>query len=204
VPESIVTHLPDGVDLIDAAAIPLVAMTGDQLVREAANVQRGQTVLVTGAVGSVGRAAVHTAKKLGAQVIAGVRGKQLGEAASLGVAAAVAIDDSEGIANLRVLDAVADTVGGEIGAKLLAKVKPGGSFGFASFLPPGAAESRPDLKIKRVLAQANASKLREFADDVRDGKFILPIGKRLPLREAAQAHVMAEEGAVGKVLLLAK
>src|ERR1700745_1140889 len=39
VPESKVTHLPDGVDLVDAAAIPLIALTGDQLVRRAANVQ---------------------------------------------------------------------------------------------------------------------------------------------------------------------
>ena len=55
-----VTHLPDGVDLADAAAIPLISLTGDQLVRIAANVQKGQVVLVTGALGSVGRAAVHT------------------------------------------------------------------------------------------------------------------------------------------------
>ena len=77
VDDSDVTHLPDGVDLADAAAIPLISLTGDQLVRLATNVQKGQVVLVTGAVGSVGRAAVHTAKKLGAQVIAGVRLKDL-------------------------------------------------------------------------------------------------------------------------------
>ena len=75
VDDSEVTHLPDGVDLADAAAIPLISLTGDQLVRLATNVQEGQVVLITGALGSVGRAAVHTAKKIGAQVIAGVRGK---------------------------------------------------------------------------------------------------------------------------------
>ena len=73
--DSDVTHLPDGVDLTDAAAIPLISLTGDQLVRLATNVQKGQVVLITGALGSVGRAAVHTAKKMGAQVIAGVRGE---------------------------------------------------------------------------------------------------------------------------------
>src|SRR5664280_1186582 len=66
VDDSDVTHLPDRVDLVDAAAIPLIALTGDQLVRFATNVQKGQVVLVTGALGSVGRAAVHTAKKIGA------------------------------------------------------------------------------------------------------------------------------------------
>jgi D-arabinose 1-dehydrogenase-like Zn-dependent alcohol dehydrogenase len=80
VDDSDVTHLPDGVALADAAAIPLIALTGDQLVRLAANVQKGQIVLVTGALGTVGRAAVHTAKKIGAQVIAGVRGKELDDA----------------------------------------------------------------------------------------------------------------------------
>jgi NADPH:quinone reductase-like Zn-dependent oxidoreductase len=47
VDDSDVTHLPDGVALADAAAIPLIALTGDQLVRLAANVQKGQIVLVT-------------------------------------------------------------------------------------------------------------------------------------------------------------
>src|SRR5271154_239093 len=64
VDDSIVTHLPDGVDLADAAAIPLISLTGDQLVRLATQVQKGQVVLITGALGSVGRAAVHSAKKI--------------------------------------------------------------------------------------------------------------------------------------------
>src|ERR1022692_3542964 len=97
VDDSDVTHLPDGVDLADAAAIPLVALTGDQLVRLATNVQKGQVVLITGALGSVGRAAVHTAKKIGAQVIAGVRGRVLDAARSLGVSGVLAIDDDDAI-----------------------------------------------------------------------------------------------------------
>ncbi|HUO60405.1 MAG TPA: NADP-dependent oxidoreductase [Candidatus Acidoferrales bacterium] len=204
VPESILTHLPDGVDLADSAAIPLVSLTGDQLVRETARVQSGQTVLISGAVGSVGRAAVHSAKKLGAQVIAGVRKRQVDEARTLGVAGVVAIDDDDAIANMPMVDVVADTVGGETAVKLIAKLKAGGSFGYAAFLPPGTSETHPKLKFARVFAKPDPSKLREFADDVRDGKFVLPIGKRLLLRDAAQAQVIAETGNVGKVLLLAK
>src|SRR3984893_12512258 len=97
VDDSSVTHLPDGVDLADAAAIPLIALTGDQLVRLATNGKKGQVVLITGALGSVGRAAVHTAKKVGAQVIAGVRGKELDDARSLGVSDVLAIDDDKAI-----------------------------------------------------------------------------------------------------------
>jgi NADPH:quinone reductase-like Zn-dependent oxidoreductase len=49
---------------------------------------------------------------------------------------------------------------------------------------------------------ASISKVREFADDVRDGEFVLPIGRRMPLRDAAEAHVLGEKGGVGKILLL--
>ena len=203
VDDSGVTHLPDGVDLADAAAIPLIALTGDQLVRLTTNVKKGQVVLITGALGSVGRAAVHTAKKIGAQVIAGVRGKDLDGARSLGVSDVLAIDDYKAIEKFRQVDAIADTVGGEVGAKLIAKVKEGGSFGYASMLPEGAAALNPTVKIARVHAKVDPSKVREFADDVRDGKFVLLIGRRMPLRDAAEAHVLGEKGGIGKILLLA-
>src|ERR1700751_1170011 len=107
VDDSDVTHLPDGVELADAAAIPLIALTGDQLVRLAANVQKGEVVLITGALGSVGRAAVHTAKKIGAEVIAGVRGKYLDNARALGVSDVLSIDDDNAIEKFRLVDAIA-------------------------------------------------------------------------------------------------
>ena len=203
VDDSDVTHLPDGVDLADAAAIPLVSLTGDQLVRLATNVKKGQVVLITGALGSVGRAAVHSAKKIGAQVIAGVRGKELDDARSLGVSGVLAIDDNEAIEKFRLVDAIADTVGGDVAAKVIVKVKQGGSFGYTAVLPESAAALNPAVKIARVLAQPDPSKVREFADDVRDGKFVLPIGRRMPLHDAAEAHVLGEKGGIGKILLLA-
>ena len=203
VDDSEVTHLPDGLDLVDAAAIPLISLTGDQLVRLATNVKEGQVVLITGALGSVGRAAVHTAKKIGAQVIAGVRWKELDDARSLGVSDVLAIDDDQAIENFRLVDAIADTVGGEVAAKLIARVKQNGSFGYTAVLPEGAAVRNPTVKITRVGARPDASKVREFADDVRDGKFVLPIGRRMLLRDAAEAHVLGQKGGIGKILLLA-
>jgi hypothetical protein len=59
------------------------------------------------------------------------------------------------------------------------------------------------VKITRVFTQPDPSKVREFADDVRDGKFVLPIGHRMPLRDATEAHVLGEKGGIGKILLLA-
>ena len=146
---------------------------------------------------------MHTAKKIGAQVIAGVRAKELNDARSLGVSDVLAIDDDKAIEKFRLVDAIADTVGGEVAAKLIVKVKQGGSFGYASALPESAAAKNPTVKIARVLAQPDPSKVREFADDVRDGKFVLPIGRRMPLRDAAEAHALGEKGGIGKILLLA-
>ena len=147
---------------------------------------------------------MHTAKKIGAQVIAGVRGKELDDTRSLGVSDVLAIDDDEAIEKFRLVDAIADTVGGDVATKLIGKIKQGGSFGYTAVLPQTAAVLNPSvkIKIKRVLVQPDPSKVREFADDVRDGKFVLPIGRRMPLHNAAEAHVLGEKGGVGKILLL--
>jgi NADPH:quinone reductase-like Zn-dependent oxidoreductase len=199
---SLLTHLPEGLNLADAAAIPLVVLTGDQLVRLATRAQHGQTIVVSGALGSVGRAAVHTAKKLGLRVIAGVRGRQLPQAQELGVFDSVAIDDDNAIAKLPMLDGVADTVGGETAAKLFSKVKTGGSFGYASVFPDGVSETNPGVSVIRIFARPDASKVREFADDIRDGKFVLPISHRLPLHDASQAHALGQKGGSGKIILV--
>jgi NADPH:quinone reductase-like Zn-dependent oxidoreductase len=90
-----------------------------------------------------------------------------------------------------------------VAAKLIAKVKQGGSFGYTAVLPERTAALSPTVKITRVSARPDPSKVREFADDVRDGKFVLPIGRRLQLRDAAEAHVLGEKGSIGKILLLA-
>jgi NADPH:quinone reductase-like Zn-dependent oxidoreductase len=144
--DSDVTHLPDGVDLAGAAAITLIALTEDQLVCIATNVQEGQVVLITGALRSVGRTAVHTAKKIGAQMIAGVREKEPGDAHSVGASDVRAIDEDGAIAKFRLVDAIADTVGGNVATKLIAKIKPGGFFGCTAVLPQGAATLNPELK----------------------------------------------------------
>ena len=204
VPGSVLTHLPEGLNLVDAAAIPLVSLTGDQLVRVATRVQTGQTLLVSGALGSVGRAAVHVALKLGAKVIAGVRTRQLAQARSLGVADTVAIDDDGAIAALAMVDGVADTVGGETAAKLFGKVRNHGNFGYASVLPDDVAQRNATVTVTRVFARPDASKIREFADDIRDGKFLLPISQRLPLRDAAAAHALAQGGGAGKIVLVCR
>jgi NADPH:quinone reductase-like Zn-dependent oxidoreductase len=127
----------------------------------------------------------------------------LDDARSLDVVDVLEIDDDEAIENFRSVDAIADTVGGEVASKLLAKVKQGGAFGYSATLPDSAKAHSPAVKTMRVLAKPDPSKVREFADDARDGKFVLPIGRRIALRAATEAHVLGEKGGIGKIILLA-
>jgi NADPH:quinone reductase-like Zn-dependent oxidoreductase len=197
---AVLAKVPQGLDLIQAAALPLVTTTGNQLLL-ATEAKPGQTVLVLGAVGNVGRSAVFTAQVRGATVIAGVLKKQMDEAKTLGANQLVATDDDTAIANLPPLDAVADAVGGRTAEKMIAKVKPGGLYASVVEPPQNAAEY-PSVKVVHVFSKFDRKTLEFMAEAVRDGRLVIPIGPKLPLSEAAKAHALAEKGGVGKILLL--
>jgi NADPH:quinone reductase-like Zn-dependent oxidoreductase len=202
VPAANLAKVPEGIDPAEAAALPLVTTTGNQLISVGTGVAAGQTVLVAGAAGGVGRSAVFAARERGARVIAGVLKRQLKDAGSLGAERVVATDDGDALAALPPLDAVADAVGGKTAALLLGKVKSGGVF--ASVLgPPANAKDHPSVRIVPVYAKPDSNVLLFMAQAVRDGKLVIPVSLRLPLREAGAAQAAAEKGGIGKVLLLA-
>jgi NADPH:quinone reductase-like Zn-dependent oxidoreductase len=190
--------LPAGLDLVDAAALPLVVLTGTQLIEEAVRPRPGEVVLVTGALGSVGRAAVFAARAHGAEVIAGVRGRQREQAAKLDVDV-VALDDAAALQRLPRLDAIADTVGGDTLQKLIGKVKPGGTVGSVLGEPAGAKER--GLAAHAHLAHPDSARLTALAQAVADGKLSIPIARRMPLEDIRAAHTLAEHGAGGKIIL---
>ena len=192
--------IPDGVEMTAAAVVPLVSVTGDQLIREATAVQPGQTILLTGAVGNVGRCALFAAEEIGAKVIAGVRKNQIAEAKSVGAIEAIDIDDDAAIAKLGTVDGVADTVGGDLAPKLLAKVKPGGNYG-SVLGPPKDAALHPTVNIKPITSHRNPATYVHYAEAIRDGKLVLPVDRVMPLKDAAEAHAAAEKGGVGKIIL---
>ena len=198
---AVLAKVPKGLDLIQAAALPLVTTTGNQLL-SATGVKAGQTVLVVGAAGNVGRSAVFTAKARGAIVIAGVLTRQLDDAKTVGANQIVATDDDTAVANLAPLDAVADTVGGRTAQRLIAKVKPGGVYASVVDLPQNATE-HPSVKMVHVFSKFDRKTLEFMAEAVRDGKLVIPISQKMPLREAAQAQAAAEKGVAGKILLVA-
>ncbi len=195
-------RIPESLDIVDAAALPLVLLTGEQLMMRGVQPEKGWTVLVAGAIGGVGRTAVYAAKQAGATVIAGVRKSQRDGAKALGADMVVALDDKEALARIGLLDGIADAVGGKTAEQLLGKVKPGGVL--ASVLgPPANAAMHPTVRIVSVVAEPDISTLERLAEDVAQQRLSIPVDRMLPMREAAAGQRAAEKGGIGKVLLLA-
>lgn len=197
----VLAPIPDKLSFEQAAALPLVLLTGAQLIERAIKVQPGWTVLILGAVGSVGRSAVHVALQHGAKVIAGVHASQMEEAQSLGAQQVISTDDEKQLNKLHDLDAVADTIGGPTAARALKTLKPGGVFGTVLGAPPDA--NRYNIKVEAFQAQPDASRLYELADDVARGEFTIPIARTLSLSQIQEAHREAENHPSGKIVLKA-
>jgi NADPH:quinone reductase-like Zn-dependent oxidoreductase len=194
------TTIPDDLESEYAAALPLILLTGAQLVELGVKPQQGDIVLITGALGSVGRTAVFVAKSHGAHVIAGVKTSQLDEATSIGADQVLAIDDDSAIHQIGEVDAIADTVDHEVIGKLLPHLKKGGRL--ATVLGKPKAAEGLDIQVVEVWAKPDSSRLHALAGDVQNGKLKIPIAKVLPLSEAGKAQEMVEKGSAGGKIVL--
>ncbi len=196
------TSIPELLTFQQAAAIPLVALTGDQLMRDATKAQHGQTVLLTGALGSVGRMAAFAAWEIGAKIIAGVRKDKLGEARKLpGIVDVVALDDEASLERLGQVDAVANTLMGVVTTKLISKIKEGGIFGSVADVPSNASEY-PTVIVNRIQAHSDEKTIAHYAEALSRGKLLLPVERVLTLQEASTAHQLGENGGIGGKIVL--
>jgi NADPH:quinone reductase-like Zn-dependent oxidoreductase len=195
----ILAPIPAGLDLNEAGAYPLVLQTGAQLIELGVAPRSAVRLLITGALGSVGRVAVHVARKHGAYVIAGVRSNQRAEAEKLGVNEVVAVDDQSQLNSLKELDAVADTVGRDVIDRLIPHIRKNGILATVVGKPK-SADGR-DLHVNEVWSTSDPKRLQELAGELARGEFTLPISKRLKLADIRQAHTLAEKGAAGKIVI---
>jgi len=193
--------VPETMDLVEAAAIPLVGVTGSQLISVASGLQSGQTVLVSGAAGAVGRCAVYMAKLSGARVIAGVQRFQLDQAESIGADETIALDDPAAFATIPQVDIVANTLRGKAATDLLAKVKDGGTFASVTGEPDGAKDY-PKVRVVPFRSKQDRAGIAFVADAVNSGKLTIPIGRRDELKNAGAAQATFTKGGIGKVLLI--
>lgn len=190
--------MPDGMDFETAAGIPCSALTGTQLVEDALRPRPGETVLITGATGMVGRFAVIAAKRAGARVVAAVRPAYAEAARRLGADEAVALDGSNWSG--APFDGVIDTVGGPAASPLAASVKPGGRILTVATTPldPVVLPVEPEF----FSVHPDGARLTSLGEAVMRGETEVPVVARFPLAEAAQAHAAIEQGGLlGKIVL---
>ena len=198
-PEAL-TRIPDGLNTEDAAALPLVVLTGAQLIEDGVQPKPGQTVLITGAVGSVGRTAVYVARKHGMKVIAGVKASQRKEAETLGADQVVALDDDKEIAALGQVDAIADTVGHDVIQKLMSHIRPDGVLATVVGAPPGSQGK--GFRVQQVWSHPDSKRLHALAEAVAKGEFSIPIAKKMKLSQVREVQTTAEAGGVSKIVLI--
>lgn len=189
--------IPDGMEDATAAALPCAGLTGVQMIEEHIQPATGETVLITGALGGVGRYALHAALRAGARVIVAVRAAQRDEALALGASEAVALgEDWEG----GPIDHVADTVGGPLVAKLCRQAAPRGRIVTVATDPidPAGLPSAPDF----IAVHHDPARLAALAREVLAGALVVPIADIVPFEQAAEAHRRVEAGGAGGKLIL--
>lgn len=196
--EKACAHLPDCFDFVTAASLPCAALTGVQMIEEGVRPRKGQTVLITGATGAVGRFAVHAALAMGVSVVAAIRPTYFNEARQLGARDVISLeaDDSSAL----FFDHVADTVGGPAVANLCRHIAPGGSIITVSTTPidPTGLPAGPTF----FAYHTDGLRLERIVNEVAAGDVKMPIARRLPLASAPEAHRLMERGGLrGKIVL---
>ncbi|THV30802.1 NADP-dependent oxidoreductase [Glycomyces paridis] len=175
--------LPADVDFTTAASLPISGLTAWQGLFEHGRLQSGQSVLVHGAAGGVGSVVAQLAREKGAHVIG--TGRAADRAAALDFGASEFLDlEADDLDAVGPVDLVFDVIGGDIGARSAALVRPGG----ALVTIAGPPEVRPaDAHAVFFVVEADRSQLAELAARLRSGRLRTRIGAVHPLEEAVTA-----------------
>jgi NADPH:quinone reductase-like Zn-dependent oxidoreductase len=189
VPQSMVALKPVGLTAIEAASVPVVAVTALQMLTRAGAIS-GSLILVHGAAGSVGAFAVQMAYQSGARVIANAGPADEEYVRAIGAEAVIDTRRS-GFASIREpVDIVLDTVGGEVQRGSFDILKRGGNLISVVSPPDEAMAQRYAVNAQFFYVDVNTADLQNIARAL-DAKTIRPnVGTVLPLADVRIAHEM--------------
>jgi NADPH2:quinone reductase len=199
--EGALAHLPSGTPFEEAATLPLNGLTADRALG-LADLQPGQTLLVTGAAGGVGGFVLELARLRGLRTVAVASPADEALVRELGAADFVARTDALGEAVRQLepggVDAVIDAA--VLGIAAHEALRGGGTF--VALVAPFAP---PPIRGTRVVVQevyADGGRLAELSALVEAGRLTLRIAQTIPLAEAAAAHELVEAGGQrGRIVL---
>ena len=193
--------MPAGLDFIEAAAVPLGALTAWQALFGLAGLQPGQRLFITNGSGGVGSLAVQIAKSIGAHVTAMASSANQAYVRGLGADELVSHDLELFENTVRGMDVVFDTVGGDIFQRAFATLKKGGFMVTAVAFPQDEARQH-GVGVARVLCQPDAAQLASIRTLVEAGGLKAKVGAVLPLADIRQALALVQAGRTrGKVVL---
>jgi NADPH:quinone reductase-like Zn-dependent oxidoreductase len=206
-PAKDVGHLPAGVSLKDAGAMPVSALTALQGIDDALHIKAGETLIIHGASGAVGSLAVQFARLRGARTLATASGDD-GVAFVKRLGATAAIDGRHGDIRAAArefapggVDAVLGFAGGEALEACIDALRPGGRVAFPSGVRP-EPKARAGVPIVSYNALTGPAEYQRLNEAIVAAKVEVPIAAEFPLAEAAKAQERSTAGHVlGKIVL---
>ncbi|GEP07178.1 quinone oxidoreductase [Methylobacterium oxalidis] len=183
---------PRSLTHVQAASVPVIAVTAWQGLFEQAQLQSGQTVLIHGAAGNVGAYAVQLARRAGLHTIVTAGGDDLAYVRSLGAEQVVDYRAQRFEDEVRDVDAVLDLVGGETQNRSFKVLRRGGRLVSAVSQPDQARAEQHGVRAEFFLVRVTTEHLSLLAGLLDDGELRTRVGAALPLARAREAHLMLE------------
>lgn len=196
---------PAGLSHVEAAALPLAALTAWQSLVDTADVRPGQRVLIHAAAGGVGHLAVQIAKARSAYVIGTARSAKHAFVRSLGADEVIDYTQVDFASTVSDVDIVIDTIGGDYGPRSLQTLRDGGIV--VSLASPAEAQLATQahelgLRAGFMITEADHAGMKAIASLVEAGQLRVKIDTVLPLEQVAKAHQIGEDGrTTGKIVL---
>ena len=189
--EEIVARKPKELSHVQCVAIALTGLTALTSIEDTLQLKAGETILIQGGAGGVGGFAIALAKHLGARVITTASAANHDYVRGLGADEIIDYRSQDFAKLVKGVDAVFDTVGGDVTMRSFAVLKSGGRL---AIVAAGAAPAspRPDVKSLRPKVDRDRRKLERVAALVTQGAVPLPHIVEYPLAQAAEAHRVSE------------
>jgi NADPH:quinone reductase-like Zn-dependent oxidoreductase len=187
---AMIARKPQGLSHIEAASVPVVAVTAWQMLFDYAQAKTGQSVLIHGAAGNVGAYAVQLASQAGLQVFATASSEDAPYVRSLGATTVIDYKTTRFEAAVPPIDVVIDTVGGDTRERSFGIIKPGGILVSVVSEPLPERHQSNDVRSVFFLVEVTTARLEKVADLFNQGKLTACVGTVLPLEQARIAHEM--------------
>src|ERR1700680_1425682 len=185
------TAKPKSLNYIEAAAVPLVALTAWQALIDTAKLSAGQTVLIHGGSGGVGSMAIQIAKARGAKVIATASTSNQELLKQLGADVAIDYTKTKFEDVAKDVDVVLDSVGKDTLARSYGVVRKGGIIATLVAEPDQAELDKHGIRGAAISVKPNASELAEITKLIEEKKIKPVVSQVLPLTEAVKAQEQA-------------